>query len=137
LAFVAVGLASPVAADEAPEPRVVEDYRRLTSVAPRRTNCAAGADAREILVCGRRQENLRYRLPLPSAPDPGARAARNVRSERFALTRHRAEGGSGSCSTVGPNGVLGCVALAMREREEAGDGPGLVARFLTFLDPDE
>jgi hypothetical protein len=117
-------------------PSALDRYRDLTSVAPRRSNCAAGRDTREILVCGRRQENLRYRLPLP-VYDPERMSEANVRTERFALTAHRMEGGSGSCSAVGPNGPMGCFFMVMREIEEAGDEPGLIARALTYLDPDE
>ena len=119
---------------EATEDAALADYRELTRVAPRR-DCAAGKGGDEIVVCGRRRDNLRYRLP-PSAPMPGTRAARGVHGEWFALQQHRAEGGSGSCSTVGPNGLMGCVTHRLRDAEESGD-PGLIARALTYLDPDE
>jgi hypothetical protein len=120
---------------EAPEDAALADYRELTRVAPRRNNCAAGESGDEIVVCGRRRDNLRYRLP-PSPPAPGTRAAQSVHGERFALQQNRTEGGSGSCSTVGPNGLMGCVTHRLRDAQENGD-PGLVARALTYLDPDE
>lgn len=120
---------------EATEDAALADYRELTRVAPRRNNCAAGKSGDEIVVCGRRRDNLRYRLP-PSAPTPGTRAAQSVHGERFALQQYRTEGGSGSCSTVGPNGAMGCVTHRLRDAEENGD-PGLIARALTYLDPDE
>lgn len=111
-------------------------YRELTRTTPPRSNCAAARNTSEVVVCARRQQNLRYRLPLPRS-DPEREAATNVRSERFALSGYRLEGGSGSCSTVGPNGVMGCLSMAMRADEEAGDRPGLITRVLTYLDPDE
>ena len=120
---------------EANEDAALADYRELTRVAPRRNNCAAGKSGDEIVVCGRRRDNLRYRL-APSAPAAGSRAEQRVHGERFALQQHRAEGGSGSCSTVGPNGAMGCLNHRFREAEERGD-PGLIARALTYLDPDE
>lgn len=120
---------------EATGDAALADYRDLTRVAPRRNNCAAGKSGDEIVVCGRRRDNLRYRLP-PSAPTPGTRAAQGVRGERFTLQQNRAEGGSGSCSSVGPNGSMGCVTHRLRNAEEQGE-PGLIARALTYLDPDE
>ena len=132
---VAILLAMPMVVQaEATEDAALADYRELTRVAPRR-NCAVSQRSDEITVCGRRRDNLRYRLP-PSAPKPGTRAAQSVHGERFALQQHRAEGGSGSCSTVGPNGLMGCVTHRLRHAEEQGE-PGLIARALTYLDPDE
>ncbi len=135
IAALALIGACPASASEAPE--VLDSYHALTSVAPKR-NCAATSKPDEVVVCARRHDNLRYRLP-PGSPAPGSNAARSVAAERFALSHYRGEGGSGSCSSVGPNGAMGCLALQMREREEqsAGQSPGLVGRVLTYLDPDE
>lgn len=130
---LASAIAAPALADDAAP--ALDAYAALTSVAPRRSNCAAGRDSGEIVVCGRRRDNLRYRLP-PSVPTPGTRAARTPREERFALQQYRAEGGIGSCSAVGPGGALGCLNHRFREAEERGD-PGLISRVLTYLDPDE
>jgi len=127
---------TPASAQEAVG--AADRYRELTSVAPRQRCAAGGAAGDEIVVCGRRRDNLRYRLP-PSGPTPGTRAGQSVGGERFALQQYRSEGGSGSCSTVGPNGSSGCQAKAFRESLEASGGrsPGLIARALTYLDPDE
>lgn len=134
-AFVSMLLVSAAAHAEAPSPSdLTADYRELTRVAPRR-NCAAATEPNEITVCGRRRDNLRYRLP-PGPPTPGTAAARTVGEERFALQQYRIEGGSGSCTTVGPNGLMGCVTKDLREAHERGE-PGLVQRALTYLDPDE
>lgn len=133
-------LAFPAAAtaQEGADDRAADRYRELTTVAPRQRCAAGGAAGDEIIVCGRRRDNLRYRLP-PSRPVPGTRADQSVGGERFALQQYRSEGGSGSCSTVGPNGSSGCRAKAFRESLEASGGrsPGLIARALTYLDPDE
>ena len=40
-------------------------------------SCATGAASNEIVVCGKREPNP-YRLPLPPAPEPGAREAGDV-----------------------------------------------------------
>lgn len=125
----------PTAAAE--ESELLAAHQALTSVAPKRS-CAATSNPDEVVVCGQRHDNLRYRLP-PAAPAPGTRAAMSVAAERFGLSHYRGEGGSGSCSSVGPNGAMGCLALQMREREEqaAGGAPGLIGRALTYLDPDK
>ena len=137
-AAVALGTPAMARAEEGTADAAFDSYRELTSVAPRRSNCAAGKSTDEILVCGRRRDNLRYRLP-PSEPVPGTRAAQSVGGERFAFQQYRAEGGSGSCSAVGPNGAFGCLTHKFREADEqsAGRTPGLIARALTYLDPDE
>jgi hypothetical protein len=128
-------LATEVRAAEADA--ALESYRDLTRVVPKR-DCTASTNPEEITVCGRRRDNLRYRLP-PSPPAPGTRSAQSVNGERFALQQYRAEGGSGSCTTVGPNGLFGCLTHQFRQSEEqsAGRTPGLIARALTYLDPDE
>lgn len=115
-------------------------YRELTRVTPKVADCYATAAPDEIVVCGRKQQNLRYRLP-PSmrAPSINRSGAGSVNGERFALQQYRSEGGSGSCSTVGPNGLFGCTTHQLRDREEqnVGRNRGLVGMALTYLDPDE
>jgi hypothetical protein len=135
--MLSLAAAAPAAA-ETPPAGPLEAYGSLTSVAPRRSDCAASRNPDELVVCGRRQDNLRYRLP-PAAPAPGTDAHRSVSAERLALTGHRSEGGSGSCSPVGPNGLMGCAFIQWRmaEAQSAGRTPGLVERALSYLDPDE
>lgn len=128
-------LAGAGPASAAPAEDLLAAHATMTSVAPRRNCIAANAD--EITVCGRRRDNLRYRLPS-SPPKPGSRAAVSVGGERFELMQHRAEGGIGSCSPIGPGGWTGCTFLEWRREQEAGErSPGLVRRVLTYLDPDE
>ena len=118
----------------------IGSYRELTRVTPKVSDCYAAAAPDEIVVCGRKQQNLRYRLPPSSRPPSiNRRGAGSVNGERFAFQQYRAEGGSGSCSPVGPNGLLGCTSLQMRDREEqnVGRNRGLVGMALTYLDPDE
>lgn len=127
-------LAMPATAEES-----MDAYHELTRVVQKRSDCLAAAKPDEIVVCGRKQQNLRFRLPRSTQPAVNARGALSVNGERFAYQQHRAEGGSGSCSPVGPNGLFGCTAHQLREREEqnAGRGTGLIASALTYLDPDE
>jgi hypothetical protein len=130
LLLVPLLLATPATAEDS-----METYRELTRTVQKRSDCLAAANPDEIVVCGRKQQNLRYRLPS-TGPKPGSASARTVAEERFALQRYREEGGSGSCTTVGPNGLMGCVMKELREEQERGE-PGLIRRALTYLDPDE
>lgn len=130
LLLAALAAAPPVRADDP-----MASYHEKTRVVAKVSDCLAAAQPDEIVVCGRKQTNLRYRLP-PSGPRPGSPAARTVGEERFAFQQSRVEGGSGSCTAVGPNGLMGCVMKGLREAHERGE-PGLVRRALTYLDPDE
>lgn len=128
--LAAIAASSPAQADDA-----IASYHEKTRAVAKVSDCLAAAKPDEIVVCGRKQQNLRYRLPS-TGPKPGSASARTVGEERFALQRYREEGGSGSCTTVGPNGLMGCVMKELREEQERGE-PGLVRRVLTYLDPDE
>ncbi len=118
----------------------MDAYREKTRVVAKVSDCLKAANPGEIVVCGRKQSNLRYRLPpLLRAPSINNHGAGSVNGERFAFQQYRAEGGSGSCSAVGPNGFLGCTTHQLRDREEqnVGRNQGLVGAALTYLDPDE
>ncbi|MFC3713413.1 hypothetical protein ACFOMD_12575 [Sphingoaurantiacus capsulatus] len=128
--LLSLGLALPAQAEDR-----MDAYREKTRVVAKVSDCLKAAKPDEIVVCGRKQINLRYRLPS-TGPKPGTASARTVGEERFTLQQYRAEGGSGSCTTVGPNGLMGCVMKEIREEQERGE-PGLIRRVLTYLDPDE
>jgi hypothetical protein len=68
--------------------------------------CAQASDS-SIVVCGRRDRNARYRLPLRDEHWTPNSATESVDRERHRL----AEGGEvgiGSCTNVGPVGYTGC-----------------------------
>lgn len=135
IALALVVPALPVRAEES-----LDNYRELTRVTPKVADCYKAANPDEIIVCGRKQTNLRYRLPpLLRAPSINRSGSGSVNGERFAFQQYRAEGGSGSCSAVGPNGFLGCTTHQLRDREEqnVGRNQGLLGAALTYLDPDE
>ena len=84
------------AAEPAPEVRQPRIIRR----------CETG-EGEEIVVCGRRDETERYRLPIrPGGFD------RNGVVDSVSRERHRlyevGETGLYSCSNVGPGGYTGC-----------------------------
>jgi hypothetical protein len=81
--------------------------------------CPTNASGEEIVVCARRPESERYRIPKelrPRSQSPDAKSWA-VRSQA-ALDTGRT--GTGSCSATGAGGWTGCWAEEMRQaRQEA------------------
>ncbi|HEX8365596.1 MAG TPA: hypothetical protein VF603_09980 [Allosphingosinicella sp.] len=75
------------------------------------------SNAEEIVVCARRPEDDRYRIPEPlrgnSQVSDNQSWAANARSLEYV-----GRGGIQSCSTVGPGGFTGCWAEMMRQARE-------------------
>ena len=79
--------------------------------------CEQGGTGEEIVVCGSRDRNERYRLPIRNQGwDPDG-PVDSVRRERRALIQEGDEG-IGSCSTVGPGGAHGCFHRNVKRRCE-------------------
>jgi hypothetical protein len=103
-----------------------ERIRRL--VVYGRDPCPRAASGDEIVVCARRPETERYRIPKElrdqgsDDPDSTSWAARAEALEYVGRT------GIQSCSTVGPGGFTGCwneMVRAWRRDRATGDGePG-------------
>lgn len=74
--------------------------------------CPTSTNPDEIIVCARRPEEERYRIPRELREEEKAAAlARedNVPASRAALARNpESRTGPGSCSAVGPGGAAGC-----------------------------
>lgn len=84
--------------------------------------CPTNAQGEEIVVCARRPETERFRIPqelrnMEITPENRSWAVR----QQDALTTGTASQGIGSCSTVGPGGQTGCfgqaAAAAKAERQ--------------------
>lgn len=79
--------------------------------------CPRTGEPDEITVCGRRDRNSRYRLPLlqdgfnPDGP------VESVARERERLMEG-GETGIDSCSTVGPGGWTGCMLQGIERRRQ-------------------
>ncbi len=70
-------------------------------------DCAAGASAEDIVVCGSREKTSPYRLPkMNDRFDPNG-PVDSVGRERVRLMQGD-ESGIGSCSNRGPGGLTGC-----------------------------
>lgn len=87
-------------------------------IAPPPEECENRTAGEEIVVCGERESDERYRLPLVRDRrfDPGGTV------DSVSRERNRLLGGSsaplGSCTTVGPNGMTGCHSQGVWQRRE-------------------
>ncbi len=124
-AVVGSGLISalPAAAQQAPAPqqRTREIIVFGTDPCPRSTDD-------EVVVCARRPEKERYRLPenlRPSGP-PQLSQSWSVRSKQLATM---GQTGPGTCSGVGPGGNFGCATkeiqqgVAERREQDTTESP--------------
>ena len=83
-------------------------------IVPRCDTNGAGED---IVVCGQRERNEQFRLPLrPNGFDKKG-PVDSVSRERNGLIEE-GDFGVGSCSTTGPGGASGCFAKSVKRRCE-------------------
>jgi len=85
-----------------------------------RQECRA-IDSDEIIVCGRRKPDERYRLPDRDGPfDPSGNAESVMRErERWAEC---GETGTNSCGPVGPGGWTGCMLQQWKREDQQTQG---------------
>jgi hypothetical protein len=114
LAIAALTLASGVAVQTEPDDRPVI---RITVYGNDR--CPQSSSER-IVVCARRPESERYRIPQRLRDDPDQSESSWAEDAEALETIGRT--GPQSCSTVGPGGFTGCweemVRQARRERQQ-------------------
>ncbi len=111
-AVIALLIATPALAQPAPETSAV-DPRINQLIVYGDDPCPAGTDA-EIIVCARKPEGERFRIPEnlrddPNSPINQSWAARATEIEYVGRT------GIGSCSPVGQGGMIGCYNEIVRE----------------------
>ncbi|QMW23445.1 hypothetical protein [Sandaracinobacteroides saxicola] len=87
--------------------------------------CPKASNPDEIVVCTRRPEEERFRIPRPvRETDTSIDRRDNVGEQRAALASGKPSAtGIGSCSSVGPGGMIGCnqglnVVAAVRRAKE-------------------
>jgi hypothetical protein len=131
LSLVALAAASAAAVALVPAPAGAQagQERIRHIIVYGRDPCPRAAGADEVVICGRRAETERYRIPeelrddaARDDPEGTSWAARAEALEYVGRT------GIQSCSTVGPGGVSGCwneLVRAWRKDRRKGDGePG-------------
>ena len=86
--------------------------------------CPQGASSDEIVVCARKDEKERYRIPEPLRGDPN-KPSNQAWGERVRSMEYIGRTGTESCSPVGGGGATGCFAqlarLAKAERQAANN----------------
>ncbi len=105
-ALIALGaMSAPAAAQDG-------TYRTRTVVIFGNDECPKATNPDEIIICARRPEEERYRIPKEIREADKAAAIRredDVAANRSALASGRPSAtGTGSCSTVGAGGASGC-----------------------------
>ena len=119
-AIVPIALAAGTAV-AAQEPETVGG-RRVSQLIVYGADPCPPSTAEEIVVCARRPEDDRYRIPEPFR-GTGQRADRSW-AENARQLEYVGRTGIQSCSTVGPNGFTGCWEQMMRQaREERRSNP--------------
>ena len=122
-AWAAALVPAPAAAQGAQQERI----RRLVIYG--RDPCPRAGAGEDIIVCARRPETERYRIPPElredASDDDPESTSWAVRAESL---EYVGRAGIQSCSTVGPGGVSGCwneLVRAWRQERRQGDGePG-------------
>lgn len=76
-------------------------------------DCPTNTNGEEIVVCSRRPESERYRIPKELRPRSQSPDAQSW-AARSAATLDTGAAGAGSCSATGASGWTGCWAEQMR-----------------------
>jgi hypothetical protein len=122
--------ASAAAVSLAPAPAGAQPQERIRRLVVYGADpCPRGASGDEIVVCARRPETERYRIPKELRDrEPGDDPESTSWAARAEALEYVGRTGIQSCSTVGPGGVSGCwneLVRAWRKDRRTGDGePG-------------
>ena len=123
---IAIALAGAGLAFAAPaqQPQAqAEGQRRVSQLIVYGDDPCPASSADVIVVCARRGEDDRYRIPEPLRGNSEVSDNRSWAANARAL-EYVGRTGIQSCSTVGPGGFTGCWAEMMRQsREERATNP--------------
>ena len=129
LAFLTLGVAAALAAVPGEAQNRNSRGDRITRVIVYGSDpCPRGANG-EVIICGRRGAQERFRIPEALRDDAAADDPENVSwAARNQSLEYAGRTGIQSCSTVGPGGQTGCLAeliRAARGERRVGEGePG-------------
>ncbi|HYI40064.1 MAG TPA: hypothetical protein VE053_07075 [Allosphingosinicella sp.] len=117
-------LAAAPATAQAPAAPKVADAKISTMIIYGDDPCPPSTDD-TIVVCARKPENERFRIPEALRGDPNDPKSQAWAARATAL-EYAGRSGIGSCSTVGPGGASGCFNQIVRQaRAERGGDPGV------------
>lgn len=77
--------------------------------------CPKGADENEIVVCARRPESERYRIPKKLRDKPEIVGGPGWGSQVATMENVQRQTLPGSCSALGSNGFTGCTAKMLEQ----------------------
>ena len=127
-AMLLLGTASPVLAQQGPTlpqeqaPAAQAGSERVNLVIVYGDDPCPQSQGSDIVVCARKGEEERYRIPEPLRGDPN-QPSHQAWGERVRSMEYVGRGGTESCSPVGGGGATGCFAqlarLAKAERQAA------------------
>ena len=101
-------LAAAAAAALAPAPAGAQQERVRRLIVYGGDPCPRAASGDEIVVCGRRPETERYRIPKELRDQPSDDPENTSWAVRAESLEYVGRTGTQSCSTVGPGGFTGC-----------------------------
>ncbi|MEJ7927553.1 hypothetical protein WG908_12390 [Sphingobium sp. AN641] len=107
-----LALASPLPALAQPEP---PPDRVFNLIVYGDDPCPASADDNEIVVCARRPEAERYRIPKKLREKPEAIGGPGWGSQVATMENIQRQTLPGSCSAIGSNGFSGCTAKMLEQ----------------------
>ena len=118
-----------LAAATAVTPAVAQNGERVTRLVVYGSDpCPRAAPDGDIVVCARRPEQERYRIPEALRDTDNGDPENQSWAARASALEYVGRTGIQSCSTVGPGGFTGCWAEIMRaarsERRVSEDAPG-------------
>lgn len=123
--MAALVLAAPVAAQTSLKPPASTDGtapREKLIIVYGTEACPKSSNPDEIIVCSRRPEEERYRIPQAVRGDIGKPGAKG-RGALVAGAAGGAGGSIGSCTPVGPGGGTGCQQQMQDAYREEKKGP--------------
>jgi hypothetical protein len=124
LTLAATGLALAVPAIVAPQPAFAQNSRVNEIIVYGTDPCPRSTDD-EVVVCARKPEAERYRIPERFRPG-GSLQSRQSWANRAIAFETYGKTGINSCSPVGPAGYTGCaqqlIDRAFKERQEEAQG---------------
>jgi hypothetical protein len=130
LAACAAALLAPAAASAAPRRTSTADESRVNALIVYGNDPCPRGSGNDIVVCARKPESERYRIPPNLRLDPTDPANRSW-ADRAQSLEYVGRTGIGSCSTVGPGGWTGCLnQLITAAREERGQTDVPMARLI-------
>ncbi len=123
IALSLLACAAPALAQSAPTAVTGPDNEKVNLVIVYGDDPCPKATGEELVVCGRKEEKDRYRIPEPLRGDPNA-PANQAWGEQYKSLEYVGKSGIDSCSPSGIGGFTGCfqkLARAAKDEKRQAD----------------